>query len=160
MPTTHKNCQHSNINSLHVVRVAPFWNVLFLYGHCPNCFRSPPLCQTGKRKKNSPNYPGKPFSGQMWEKSASLRLNDISWYDLWNLLCNQMEISQFFFIFGFDYFSTFFADLLPGNCYKQIVFFLSIWTKIFCLNILHFEFLQKGDVTIIAIKITTIIALS
>ena len=25
-----------------------FWNVLVLYGHCPNSFRPPPLCQTGK----------------------------------------------------------------------------------------------------------------
>ena len=26
-------------------------HVLVLYGHCPNSFRPPPLCQTGKRGK-------------------------------------------------------------------------------------------------------------
>ena len=31
------------------VREVPFWNVLVLYGHCPNSFNPPPLCQTGER---------------------------------------------------------------------------------------------------------------
>ena len=43
-------------------REAPFWNVLVLYGHCPNSFRPPPLCQTGKRgEKSAPNHPGRPL---------------------------------------------------------------------------------------------------
>ena len=33
------------------VREAPFWNVLVLYGHCPNSFRHPPLWQTGQTWK-------------------------------------------------------------------------------------------------------------
>ena len=43
------------------VREAPFWNVLVLYGHCPNSFRPSPLCQMGRREKSAQNHPGKPL---------------------------------------------------------------------------------------------------
>ena len=62
------------------LRTAPFWNVLGLYGHCPNRSRPPPLSngQTWKKvfqtilaspytcgqiyaKKNAPNHPSKPL---------------------------------------------------------------------------------------------------
>ena len=123
MPTTHKNCQHSNINSLHVVGVAPFWNVLFLYGHCPNCSRSPPSVKRANVKK----FPKLSWQALLWAnvgKSASLRLNDISWYDLWNLLCNQMEISHFFHFWLWLLFHILcgFASrqLLQTNCFFLI----------------------------------------
>ena len=42
------------------LREALFWNVLVLYGHCPNSFRPPPLSVNGPTwKKSAPNHPSK-----------------------------------------------------------------------------------------------------
>ena len=35
--------------------------MLVLYGHYPNSFGPPPLCQTGKREKSAQNHPEKPL---------------------------------------------------------------------------------------------------
>ena len=100
----------------------------------------PPLCQTGKRGKKVPKtILASPYTpGQTWEKSASLRLNHISWYALWNLLSNQMEISQFshFWLWLLFHIICGFASmqLLQTN-----YFFLYKWRKIFCLNIHYFD---------------------
>ena len=62
---------------------APFWNVLVLYGHCPNCFRPPPLLSNGQTwRKSTPNHPGKPlhpppygqcpYGNNTFQKGASL----------------------------------------------------------------------------------------
>ena len=72
-----------SIKSKDDFREAPFWNVLVLYGYCPNSFGPPPLCQTGKREKSAPNHPGQPlhppspygeypYGGNTFQKGASL----------------------------------------------------------------------------------------
>ena len=43
------------------LRTAPFWNVLGLYGHCPNRSRPPPLSNGQTWKKSVPNHLGKPL---------------------------------------------------------------------------------------------------
>ena len=50
------------------VREAPFWNVLALYGHYPNSFCPPPLCQTRGREKKcpKPSWQALYTPGQTW----------------------------------------------------------------------------------------------
>ena len=53
-------------------REAPLWNVLVLYGHCPNSFRPPaPLLSNRQTwKKVLQTIPASPYTlGQTWEKS-------------------------------------------------------------------------------------------
>ena len=54
---------HTPALLLRTLKEAPFWNMLVLYGYCPNSFRAPPpFCQTGKcGKKSVRNHPGKPL---------------------------------------------------------------------------------------------------
>ena len=49
--------------------------MLFPYGHCPNCFRPPNLCQIGKHVKKCSNHLGKPLHppGKSGQKSAPNR---------------------------------------------------------------------------------------
>ena len=51
-----------------LIREAPFWNVLFLYGHCPNSFRPPPSSVKQMWKKKCSKY-----GNNIWKQCFSKR---------------------------------------------------------------------------------------
>ena len=80
----HHTSSHYNGWNGNTVREAPFLIVLVLYGHCPNSFIPPPLCQTGKLGKKvlqtilaslyttPPPFGQCPYKNNTFQKGASL----------------------------------------------------------------------------------------